>query len=173
MVHVLAEDGKLLRVVKLTDYTAEKVRTFYPASELKEKWADLEERAEILSRLEERGIDFEELAQAAGRPQADPFDLLCHLAYGAPLLTRLERAEKLRKKERNFFDRYGPEARAVLEELLEKYADHGIGEFEIPEALTLPPISGYGNVKEISGFFGGPERLRAAVRELQTLLYAV
>jgi len=173
VVHVLAEDGKLLRVVKLTDYTAEKVRTIYPASELQEKWADLEERAEIISRLEERGIDFGELAEAAGRPEADPFDLLCHLAYDAPLLTRRERAEKLRKNKKDFFDRYGLEARAVLEELLEKYADHGIAEFEIPEALELPPISGYGNVMEISGFFGGPERLRDAVRELQTLLYAV
>ncbi len=99
-------------------------------------------------------------------------DLLCHLAYDAPLLTRRERAEKLRKNKKTSSTGTARRRGAVLEELLEKYADHGIAEFEIPEALELPPISGYGNVMEISGFLkrtrkvkgGGQRAARSCMR---------
>ena len=174
MVHEIAPDGEVLRVVKFTDYTAEKVRTLYTTAEdLKDKWADLEQRAEIIAALEDKGIFFNELAESAGMPDADPFDLICHLAFNAPLLTRRERAEKLRKNKEDFFDKYGPQAREVLEELLEKYAEHGTDQFEMPEVLEVPPISDRGNVLEISGLFGGVEKLKEAVDQLQTLLYAV
>jgi len=174
MVHELTPDGETLRIVKFTDYTAEKVRTLYTTAEdLRTKWADLEQRAEIIASLEEKGIFFDELAEASGQPDADPFDLICHLAFNAPLLTRRERAEKLRKNKRDFFDRYGPQAREVLEELLQKYSDYGTSQLEMPNALEVPPISDRGNVLEISGFFGGPERLKTAVDQLKTLLYAV
>jgi type I restriction enzyme R subunit len=169
----LDPDGKQLRVIKFTDYAAEKVRTLYPtAALLKEKWADLEQRAEIIAALEERGIDFESLAREADQPEADPFDLLCHLAFNAPLLTRRQRVEQLKKKKQDFFGQYGPEAKAVLEELLEKYSEHGTAQFEIPESLKVPPISEHGNVMEIADLFGGAERLREAVSQLQMLLYA-
>ena len=105
-------------------------------------------------------------------PEADAFDLLCHVAYNAPLLTRRQRAEKLKRTKQDFFDRFGPDARRVLGELLEKYADHGTGEFVIPDALKIPPISELGNVLEIAAMFGGVEPLRAAVAELQENLYA-
>ncbi len=169
----LDPDGKQLRVIKFTDYAAEKVRTLYPtAALLKEKWADLEQRAEIIAALEERGIDFESLAREADQPEADPFDLLCHLAFNAPLLTRRQRVEQLKKRKQDFFGQYGPEAKAVLEELLEKYSEHGTAQFEIPESLKVPPISEHGNVMEIADMFGGAERLREAVNQLQMLLYA-
>ena len=169
----LDPDGKQLRVIKFTDYAAEKVRVLYPtASELRAKWADLEQRAEIIAALEERGIDFARLSQEAGQPEADPFDLLCHLAFNAPLQTRRQRAEMLRKKKPDFFGRYGPEARTILEELLEKYSEHGTAQFEMPEVLKVPPISEHGNVREIADFFGGAERLKEAVDQLQVLLYA-
>jgi type I restriction enzyme R subunit len=169
----LDPDGKQLRVIKFTDYAAEKVRTLYPtAALLRDKWVDLEQRAEIFAALEERGIDFASLAREAEQPEADPFDLLCHLAFNAPLLTRRQRAEQLKKKKADFFQQYGSDARAVLDELLEKYSEHGTAQFEIPDALKVPPISEHGNVMEIAGMFGGAERLREAVNQLQTLLYA-
>ncbi len=173
LVYELDPDGKQLRVVKFTDYTAEKVRTLYPsAAELRERWADPEQRSEIIARLEERGINFDELAAAANQPDADPFDLLCHITFNAPLRTRRERADRLRKERKDFFDRYSPEAKAVLNDLLEKYAAHGTAQFVIPDVLKVPPISERGNVMEIAGLFGGPEKLREAVNALQTLLYA-
>ncbi|MEI6102748.1 MAG: DEAD/DEAH box helicase family protein [Methanothrix sp.] len=169
----LDPDGKQLRVIKFTDYAAEKVRTLYPtASVLRAKWADLEQRAEIMAALEERGIDFQSLAREAGQPEADSFDLLCHLAFNAPLQTRRQRAEQLRRKKPDFFGQYGPEARAILEELLEKYSEHGTAQFVMPQVLKVPPISEHGNVTEIITIFGGEERLKDAVDQLQVLLYA-
>lgn len=173
LVYELDPDGKQLRVVKFTDYTAEKVRTLYPtAAELRAAWADPVQRADIIATLAERGIDFEELAVAAGQPEADPFDLLCHVAFNAPLRTRRERAQRLRAEKKNFFERYGAEARAVLDELLEKYADHGAAQFTLPEVLEVPPINRHGNVIEIAKLFGGELALRDAIQRLQTLLYA-
>ena len=129
-------------------------------------------RAEIIESLEARGIDFTALAEAAHQPDADPFDLLCHLAFNAPLRTRRERADRVRREERAFFDRYAPDARAILDELLEKYAEHGAAQFVIPDVLKVPPISEHGNVLEIAQQFGGADQLREAVYQLQTLLYA-
>jgi type I restriction enzyme R subunit len=173
LVYELDPDGRQLRVVKYTDYTAEKVRTLYPsAAELRKKWANPEQRSEIISLLEERGIDMDELRSATRQYDADPFDLLCHVAFNAPLRSRRERADQLRKEKKDFFSQYGPEAMAILNELLNKYADHGIAQFVIPDVLKVPPIPEHGNVMEIAAFFGGPEKLREAVNQLQTLLYA-
>ena len=155
------------------NYTAEKVRSLYPsAAEMRKQWADPEQRIEIIALLEERGISFEELASATNQPNADPFDLLCHVAFNAPLRTRRERADRLRQEKKDFFEQYGPEARAILNALLDKYADHGTAQFVIPDVLKVPPISERSNVLEIAGFFGGVEKLRTAVTQLQTLLYA-
>jgi type I restriction enzyme R subunit len=173
LVYELDPDGRQLRVVRFTDYTAEKIRTlFRNAAELREAWADPVRRAEIIGRLAERGIDFDELAEDSNHPEADPFDLLCHVAFNAPLRTRRERAERLRQEKKDFFDQYGPEARAILNELLEKYAEHGAAQFVLPDVLELLPISRHGNVMEIARCFGGEERLVEAVRRLQSLLYA-
>jgi type I restriction enzyme R subunit len=173
LVYELDTDGKQLRVIRYTDYAAEKVRSLCPsAPELRARWADPKGRSEIIERLAERGVIFEELADAAGQPEADPFDLLCHYAFNAPLHTRRERAQRLRSEGKDFFDRFGPETRAILEELLEKYAAHGDAQFLLPDILKVPPISGHGQPSEIITLFGGPEPLRLAVAELQNLLYA-
>ncbi len=173
LVYELDANGTQLRVVKFTDYTAEKVRTLYPtAAELRKAWADPQHRSEVIAHLAERGIDFDELARAANQPEADPFDLLCHITFNAPLRTRRERAQALRRERKEFFDQYGPQAREILDELLEKYAEHGTAQFVIPDILKVEPISRHGNVMEIATFFEGPERLRQAVNLLQTLLYA-
>src|SRR5207245_9022696 len=132
------------------------------ASDLRDRMANPDHRKEITSKLEERGIAFDELASAANQPDADPFDLLCHLAFDAPLRTRRERADRLKKEKKDFFDQYGAEAKAILNELLEKYAEHGTAQFVLPDALEVPPISAHGNVMEIAEFFGGTEELRKA-----------
>ncbi|MGH7847706.1 MAG: EcoAI/FtnUII family type I restriction enzme subunit R [Candidatus Binatia bacterium] len=173
LVYELDPDGRQLRVVKFTDYAADSVRTLCPSLiELHRRWADANLRADIIAKLEERGIDFDELRAATSEPNADPFDLLCYVAFNAPIRSRRERAERLRKDKKDFFDRYSPEARAILNELLEKYAEHGTAQFVIPDALKVPPISERGNVIEIARLFGGADKLKEAVQELQALLYA-
>jgi type I restriction enzyme, R subunit len=140
--------------------------------DLRERWADPAQRTEIIRSLEERGISFDALADALHQPDADPFDLLCHIAYNAPLRTRRERAQRVREERGNFFSQYGPEARSILEELLEKYAEHGTAQFLLPDILHVPPLSDHGTVLQISQAFGGTDELRDAVTELQNLLYA-
>ncbi len=173
LVYELDTAGKQLRVVKYIDYTAESVRTMYPtAADLRSSWSQPVERKEIIERLEDRGIEFEKLMEETNQPEADPFDLLCHVAYNAPLRTRRERADRLRKDKKDFFDKFGPEARLILDDLLAKYAEFGLAQFTIPDILKVPPISERGNVTEIIRYFGGPEKLREAVTELQVQLYA-
>ena len=173
LVYELDGDGKQLRVVKYTDYAGDKVRTLYPsAADLRKKWADPIQRSEIIDRLEERGISLDDLRSATNQLEADPFDLLCHISFNAPLRTRRERADQVRKEQKDFFARYGPEAREILDQLLDKYAEHGTAQFLIPDVLKLPPISDHGNVVEIAAHFGGAERLREAVNEIQNRLYA-
>jgi len=172
LVYDLDADGKRLQVKKFTDYTGEKVRNMYPsAAELRAKWSNGEERAAIIESLRERGITFEELAEAAKQPDADPFDLLCHVAYSAPIRTRRERAATARDDGQAFFSAFTDGARQVLDELLEKYVEFGAAQFQIPDALKVPPISQHGNVIEIAALFGGGDKLRSAVDELQRLLY--
>ena len=173
LVHELDADGKKLRVVEYTDYTAEAVRKLCPtATAFQERWSDPDLRAQIAEALAERGIEFSRLAEVTKRPDADPFDLLCHLAYDAPLRTRRERAERLKHDRKDFFDQYGPEAQAILDELLEKYAEHGVAQLKMPDAFKIPPLSRHGNIIEIADLFGGPEVLAKAMVQLQALLYA-
>jgi type I restriction enzyme R subunit len=173
VVYDLDSDGKRLTARKLTDYTGEKVRTLYPtASALRADWTIAGKRQAVIEALEEKGIDLEILAETVGQPEADPFDLLCHLAWNAPLRTRRERAARLRREKKDFFEKYEADAREVLEALLEKYAVHGAAQFALPDTLKVPPLSGLGNVSEIAMRFNGPEKMKAAVDSLSELLYA-
>ena len=173
LVYELDPDGKRLSTRQLTDYTGDRVRTLYPkAFELRRDWLDSDRRAQVVEDLEQRGIILETLAEAVGKPEADPFDLLCHLAYNAPLRTRRERADRLRREQRDFFETFGPQACEVLDALLEKYAEHGSAQFKLPDILEVSPFSGWGNVIEIADRFGGSRQLRSAVSDLQRLLYA-
>ena len=114
VVYELDASGKQLRIVKFTDYASVKVRALWTsAAELRTHWSNAEERAAIIEALEERGITLEQLAENIGQPEADPFDLLCYVAYNAPLRNRLERAERLRKGRVDFWKRFKPEAREI------------------------------------------------------------
>ena len=169
----LGADGKKLRMVKLTDYTGEKVREiFTSAAELRSKWSMADERAVIIETLAERGIGIAELIEMSGDPGVDPFDLLCSLAFNAPQRSRRERAERLKKEQKSFFEKYGAEARMILDEILDKYIENGTPQFKIPDILKIEPIVKHGNVIEISTKFGGTENLRTALAEMQALLYA-
>lgn len=172
LVYELDADGRQLRVVEFTDYSAEKVRTLFATQDdLLQEWANPERRSEVLAALEERGIDIEELARIVGKPEADPFDLLCHVAFGAPLRTRRQRAQAVLNRKPDPFAAYGPTARAILEQLLHRYASDGVKEFAMPDALKVDPISRHGSVTEIAAHFGGPSELRQAVSLLQACLY--
>jgi len=171
-VYELDMDGKRTRVVKYTDYTKEKVRSMYTqAADLRSKWGNPEERNAIIESLEERGINLEKLMETTKMYDADRFDLLCHVAFSAPLRTRRDRAEMLRKGKKDFFEQYSHEAREVLNEILDKYIEYGYEQFKIPDILKIEPIDHHGNVAEIARTFGGPEKLRGAVNQMQTLLY--
>jgi type I restriction enzyme R subunit len=110
------------------------------------------------------------VAAQAGKPEADPFDLLCHLAFNAPVLTRRQRVDRVKKEQAAFFAYYAPEAREILTDLLEKYASDGEVQFTLPDVLKVPPITGRGNVAEIVHKFGGGDELRSAVNQLQSLI---
>ncbi len=173
VVYELDGDGKQLRVVSYTDYARDKVKSLYRSSDdLREGWRQSEQRRVILDALAERGIDLRRLGDVAGVPDADPLDLLCHLAFNGPLRTRRERAQRLTSAHQDFFDRYGPEAREILAELLDKYAEHGLEQLKLPDVLKVAPLSGHGNPSEIAQKFGGPDELRRALDELERLLYA-
>ncbi|MYC60388.1 MAG: DEAD/DEAH box helicase [Gammaproteobacteria bacterium] len=173
LVYELDADGQRLTCKHLTDYAGEKVRTLYPnSSELRAGWLDAERRTEIVERLEEVGLNAATLAETMGQTEADELDLICHLAYNAPLRTRRERAEKLMREQEEFFARFAPDARRVLDAVIEKYAEHGSAQLKLPEVLEVPPLSEWGNVVELSARFGGSKALRGAVTELQRLLYA-
>ncbi len=169
----LDSSGRKLRTVTYTEYTARQVRSLYPApSELRTRWMDAEHRAAVVQALAERGIDFETLAEATKQPDADPFDLLVYVAWNAPLRTRRERAERVHKERQDFWDKYTPQARDVLSDLLDKYTDYGVTQLEDLQVLQVPPLTEHGSPTEIAGFFGGPAQLRRAVTELQSLLYS-
>jgi len=173
VVHEMDSRGHQTRTVKYADYTAEKVRTLYPTSEeLREKWVNPEQRSEVISVLKDQGVDSYQLKKETQQLGADSLDLLCNLAFNIPIRTRFERAELLRKEHREFFERYNPKAKAILEELLEKYVEHGIDQFKLPDVLQVPPISNHGNVSEIVEIFGDAKKLRNAINQLQVLIYS-
>jgi type I restriction enzyme R subunit len=173
IVYELDSHGKRLAVVKYTDYAARQLRSMYTsAAELRSKWSKPEQREQILSLLVDRGITFEQLAETTKQSDADPFDLLCHVAYNAPLRTRRERTERIRKDKKDFFDKFGDEAKQILNEILDKYIEFGTEQLTDMNILKVPPISLHGNLMEISALFGGPTALRDSLGELQNLLYA-
>lgn len=105
------------------------------------------------------------------KKELDIFDLICHIAWDAPALTRRERAENVRK--RNYWTKYGDKARSVLKALLDKYATSGIEDIEDMKVLTVPPITELGTPSEIVKLFGGKEQYLKAIRELEAEIYKV
>ncbi len=161
-------DGKLI-TESLRDYTRRKVsQEFASLDEFLRTWDAAERKQAVIRELEERGVLFEALAEEVGRDY-DAFDLVCHVVYGQPPLTRRERAEQVRK--RNYFTRYAADARAVLDALLDKYAAEGIGSVEDLKVLRVQPFSEMGTAPEIIRRFGSKEKYLQALHELEHALY--
>jgi len=162
-------DGKLI-TESLRDYTRRRVTARYATlDDFLQRWTAAERKEAILRELEEQGVLLDALAEEVGRDY-DPFDLVCHVAFDRPPLTRRERAERVRK--RDYFARYGEKARAVLDALLDKYADEGIETIESVEVLRVRPLSELGTPVELIRSFGSKEEYLEAVRELERALYA-
>ena len=174
LVYDLDTDGKKLQVVRYTDYSGRAVRTLYPTRDaLQSAWANPDTRAEVLRELTERGISFEELAASSDQPDADPFDMLCHLAWNAPLLTRRQRAERAKRQTQDLFAQYGDTAREVLVLLLDKYIERGIIQFNVlSDLMKVQPFDRFGSPSEIATrHFGGVKGLKEAVSRLQSAIY--
>ena len=175
-VYVVAErvqyygpEGKLI-TESLKDYTRQTVRKDYSSlDEFLRRWDKTERKAAILRELEEHGVLLEPLAEEVGK-HFDAFDLICHVVFDQPPLTRRERADNVKK--RNYFAKYGEQARKVLESLLEKYADTGIENIEDMKILTLDPFKNMGTASELVSAFGGKQGYTAALHELEKNLYA-
>lgn len=165
----VGSDGKLV-TESYRDYARKQIASEYQSlDEFIRHWNASERKQAIINELEQRGVILENLAETVGKDFGD-FDLLVHVAFGAPPLTRRERAEKVKK--RNYFAKYGDKARAVLEALLDKYADDGVETIEDTKVLRLQPFTQLGTPMEIiKGAFGGKDAYEAALRELENQIY--
>jgi len=153
----------------LKDHTKEIIKEqFASLDDFLNKWKNSDRKEAIIAELIDQGIMVEALYEAVDK-QVDLFDLICHVAYDQPPLTRKERANNVKK--RNYFTKYGEQARNVLEALLDKYADQGIENMENIQILTVPPISAFGSVTEIIKVFGSREAYDKAIKELEKELY--
>ena len=169
-VQYYGSDGKLI-TESLNDYTRKAVqKNFASLNDFLNRWTSTDKKQAIIEELENEGVLIDALADEVGK-DFDAFDLVCHVAFGQKPLTRRERAENVKK--RNYFARYEEKARAVLEALLDKYADEGLDNIEDPKVLKIQPFDQYGTPSEIIQAFGGKDKYVEAVRELETHLYEV
>lgn len=165
---VFDEHGKPV-IVKLTDYARQKIQEhFATLDDFLSTWQASDRKAAILQELEEQGVPVAQL-RASVSADVDLFDLLCHVAYDRPPLTRRERALNVRK--RDYFTKYGPQARCILEALVDKYADEGLENLEDIKVLQVLPLSRLGSPLEIVSEFGGKSKYLKAVQELENELY--
>jgi type I restriction enzyme R subunit len=176
-VNVLAErvqyidaDGKLI-TESLKDYTVKTVKQEYSTlNDFVRKWNNAEQKQAVIKELEEQGVIWGALEQEVGSDYG-AFDLICHVVYGQPPLTRKERADNVRK--RDVFTKYGEQARKVLNALLDKYADKDIGTIEDVKILKLEPFNQIGGAVELLREFGGKPKYQQAIQELEQQLYDV
>lgn len=161
-------DGKLI-TESLKDYSRKKLLSEYASlDEFLIKWNDSERKEAIINELAEKGVFFEELQQEIGKDM-DAFDLIAHVAFDRPPLTRKERAEEVKK--RSYFEKYGADAREILQTLLDKYADEGISSLENNSVLTVKPLNQFGTPIEIVKRFGKKADFEKAINELEQELY--
>ena len=170
VVSVYDANGKLLRTESITDYTRKNINdTYVNLDDFINHWNAAEKKAEITDLMRESGIDLQALKIERNMEDVDDFDFICHIAYGKKPLTRKERAENVKK--RDVFNRYGAEARKVLEALLDKYANDGISQLENRMVLKLDPFRQMGSPANIAKLFGGNKQYFSAVKELENLIY--
>jgi type I restriction enzyme R subunit len=171
----LDADGRLITEsyrVHLKDEIKKSLRAqFGTLTDFLRLWSEAERKQAVIDELKDQGILLEVLQEAIPDGNLlDVFDLIAHIAFDQKPLTRKERANNVKK--RNYFVKYGDQAKAVLEGLLEKYADHGIGDIEDAKILELPPFDQLGTKTQIRrGIFGGADKYAQAITELEQALY--
>jgi type I restriction enzyme R subunit len=167
-VEYLDESGKLVTET-LRDFTKTALRKrFASLDDFLKRWKGAERKQAIIEELEAEGLPLDPIADELGK-NLDPFDLICHIAFDRKPLTRRERAENVRK--RDIFTKYGPQARAVLDALLEKYRGEGVLNLGDTNVLRVTPFSGMGSVVQLIQAFGGKQGFEKAAHELQDALY--
>jgi type I restriction enzyme R subunit len=167
-VEYLDEYGKLV-TQSLRDFTKNKLRSHFAGLDgFLTRWRGTDRKQAIIEELEQEGLQLDALAQDLGL-DLDPFDLICHVAYDQPSLTRRQRADKVRRND--VFTKYGPQARAVLEALLQKYQDEGVTDLGDPRILQITPFDSMGTPLQLIKQFGGRGDFERAVHELQSALY--
>ncbi len=154
----------------LKDYTRKNVLKEYDSlDKFLTRWNSETRKEIVIKELEEQGVIFEALKEEIGRAY-DPFDLVCHVVYGKPALTRTERAEAIRDSD--YFDKYGEKTKKVLKALLDKYEDEGLYDLENMEVLRLHPLNEFGTPIEIVNEFGDKQSYLNAISELEKLIYS-
>lgn len=168
-VEYIGPDGNLI-TESYKDFSRKQIQSeFASLGDFLNRWNGATKKQAIIDELEEHGIVLENLATEIGNDYGD-FDLICHIAWGQPPLTRKERANKVKK--RNYFTKYGEQTRAVLTALLDKYANEGIGTLESAKVLRLDPFKSMGTpVEIINTIFGGKDKFDHAIQELEQELF--
>lgn len=169
-VQYLDKDGHLI-TERLIDYTKRNVLNQYAEmNDFLAAWNAADRKQAIIDELEKHGVFFDDLCDEVGK-DLDPFDMILHIVFDQPPLTRKERAENVRKH--NYFTKYGKQAAEILDALLTKYADSGLSDLENVDVLKVDPIKQYGTqVYIVNTIFGGIAKFREAIRELETAIYA-
>ncbi len=173
-VYDLGPDGKTLRTrSSYRDFAASALHGLVGTpTDLRVRWLHREQRKALQDALEEEGVDLSLLAVTLHLSAVDPLDVLLHIAFGQQALTRSERVEQLYREHAAFFNRYRPEAGDILRIVLAKYEAGEAKDVSDPELLKVPPLSERGTFMELARPFGDGERVRAALKELQELLYS-
>lgn len=171
IVSVLGEDGKTMKTESVQSFARKQIRSrFESLDEFVQKWSEADRKQAILDELKEYAILIDAVREKnAALKDADIFDIICHVAFDQPPLTRRERANNVKK--RNYFGKYEGKAREVLEALLDKYAENGILDFERANILEIPPFNLIGKPTKIIKLFGGPAGFEQAIKELEEQIY--
>ncbi|MDN5554165.1 EcoAI/FtnUII family type I restriction enzme subunit R [Prevotella sp.] len=171
IVSVLGEDGKTMRTESVKSFTKKQIcRRYKTLDEFIKDWSQAERKEAIVNELKELSVLINAVRiKNKALADADIFDIICHVAFDQPALTRRERAENVKK--RNYFAKYEGKARQVLEALLEKYAENGIMEFEDVDVLDHSPFDTIGKPQKIVKLFGGVANFEKALRELESEIY--
>jgi type I restriction enzyme R subunit len=168
-VEYLDENGKLI-TESLRDFSRKAIRANYSSlDKFLRRWKTTEHKEAIIEELAAEGLLLEPLLEEVGK-DLDPFDLICHIAFDQPPLTRRERADNVKK--RDIFTKYGPQTRAVLEALLDKYQDEGVvGGLDNVRLLEIAPFNTMGTPFQLIKQFGSKANFENAVHEIQDALY--
>lgn len=169
-VQYIDKDGKLI-TESLIDYTRKNILSQYAKlDDFLSRWTKAQRKQAIIDELKEEGVLLDAVREETGKTDIDDFDLICHLAYDKAPLTRIERADSVRK--RGYLYKYAELAQKVLGSLLDKYADEGIRDIEDAKVLQLKEFAGYGSPMKIAKAFGGKEGYQQAVRELENEIFS-